>query len=429
MFKVLISMPVSERKLIVGVDPGLNCGLAILSLNGEPILIESHRGWSMSKIIERIIGFGEPTIISSDVSPAPSLLENLARKLNAVLFEPAFSMSIEEKHRLTRLYAERYNVKAENAHEVDALAAAIKAYQHYKSKFDQVDAKLKDAGGEVSPNDVKDLVARGYSISRAIKFLRERRVEKSPVIGAALTSEEKMKEIIENLTQRLMLERERNRILREANRELQLKVKALEAEIESLREALEKTRSEQILQIRREREFRKLHEEIRVLRDKVSEQEAQIEAYRQMLSRLQSLSGSESREGLILLKPIESFTREGLDKAFKIYNVRAGDVVFIMDPSGGGSSTAENLAKRGVKAVIINGAMSHQALEIFEKHYIPVIPAGELNVKWIDGLPYADPKDVKRVIKDGRTLSSVNSVESLKEIVRDYLREIMDQEA
>ncbi|MCX8171555.1 MAG: hypothetical protein N3E47_06270, partial [Candidatus Bathyarchaeota archaeon] len=288
--------------------------------------------------------------------------------------------------------------------------------------------KLGDVGGEVSSEDVKDLVARGYSISRAIKVLRESKVERSPIIGAALTGEERMKEIIENLTQRLMLERERNRILREANRELQLKVKALEAEIENLREALEKIRGEQILQIRREREYRRLHEEIKTLRDKVSERETQIEAYKQMLSRLQSLSGSEYREGLILLKPIESFTREGLDKAFRLYNVRAGDIVLIIDPSGGGSSTAENLIRRGVKAVVINGAMSHQALETFEKNHIPVIHADELDVKWIDGLPYADPNDVKRVIKYGGAVSSVDSVEALKTIIRDHLRETMSRE-
>ncbi|MEM2728544.1 MAG: hypothetical protein QXF59_05685, partial [Candidatus Bathyarchaeia archaeon] len=224
---------------------------------------------------------------------------------------------------------------------------------------------------------------------------------------------------------RLMLERERNRILREANRELHSKIRALETEVESLRNALEKVRSEQVLQIRREREYRKLYEEIRVLRDKIAEQEAQIEAYRQALSRLQSLSGSESREGLILLKPIESFTREGLDKSFKLYNIKVGDLVYIMDPSGGGSSTAENLAKRGIKAVIINGTMSHQALEIFEKYHISVVPASELNIRWIDGLPYADPNDIKRLIKEGKTISSVSNVESLKDIVRDYLREIM----
>ncbi|MEM2718997.1 MAG: hypothetical protein QXJ13_07170, partial [Candidatus Bathyarchaeia archaeon] len=173
----------------------------------------------------------------------------------------------------------------------------------------------------------------------------------------------------------------------------------------------------------------KLYEEIRVLRDKVLEQEAQLEAYRQMLNRLQSLSDSESRERLILLKPIESFTREGLNKAFNLYNIRAGDIVFIIDSSGGGSSTAENLVKRGIKAVIINGAMSHQALEIFEKHYIPVIPSSSLNIKWIDGLPYADPDDIKQAIKDGKTMSTINSVESLREIIRDYLREIMNQES
>jgi len=46
------------QKLIVGVDPGLNCGLAILRLDGTPILIESHRGWSLANIIERVREIG-----------------------------------------------------------------------------------------------------------------------------------------------------------------------------------------------------------------------------------------------------------------------------------------------------------------------------------------------------------------------------------
>lgn len=413
------------QKLIIGIDPGLNCGLAALKLDGTPILIESHRGWPLVKIIERIRELGEPTIISSDVSPAPVLLERLSKKLNAVLFEPALSMSVEEKHRLVRSYIERYNVKVENAHEVDALAAAIKAYQHYKNKFERVDAKLKEIENNLFPDEVKDLVARGYSIARAIKTLKgEALSAKLAPIKRINTHEDKMKRIIEELTGKLILEKERNRLLKAANKELQLKIKSLTMEIENLKKSLEKARSEQIAQIRREREYQQLTEEIRFLKNKILEQEAQIEAYKRMLNDLQRLSSIESREGLTLLKPIESFTREGLEKSFKLYNIRVGDIVFILDPSGGGSTTAEILAKRGVKTVIIKGTMSYQALETFEKYFVPVISADKINIRWIDGLPYASQEEIKRLIKEGKIIKSTDEFENLRTVIEDHLREI-----
>lgn len=416
------------RRLIVGIDPGLNCGLAILTLDGKPLLVESHRGWSLAKILERIIGVGRPTIISSDVAPAPELLRRLSKKLNAVLFEPIISMGSEEKHKLAQAYVERYGIKVENAHEIDALAAAIKAYQHYKNKLEQVDEKLRESGEDLSPDDVKDLVIRGYSIARAIKTLKEPRMSGEPtIILSSSNREERMKEIIEELTSKLMLERERVKRLRAANKELQLKIRDLEAEIKGLREALEKSRSEQIAQIRREREYQRLTEEINSLRNRVSELEAQVEAYRRTINQLQQIGNLEFREGLTLLKPIEAFTREGLEKAFRLYGIKVGDIVFILDPSGGGRTTAERLAKRGVSAIILKGLMAHEALEVFERYHVPVIPADKVSIRWIDGLPYADPNEIKRIIKDGGVVKSLSEHEMLKAILEEHLREIREQ--
>lgn len=416
------------KKLIVGIDPGLNCGLAILSLNGTPIIVESHREWPLKEIIKRIKEIGEPTIISSDVSPAPSLLERLSRKLNAILFEPVISMSVEEKHKLSRVYIERYNINVENVHELDALAAAIKAYQHYKNKFEQVEDKLEETGLNLSPDDVKDLVARGYSISRAIKTLMEKNAKNTTIIiERSPTQEEKLKEIIRNMTGRIMLERERNRLLREINRELQLKVRALEDEIEYLRKALEKSREEQMIQLRRDREYQRLVEEIRRLKNKLAEQETQIELYKQMLEHHQYLKKAEKIEGLILLKPVESFTKEGLERAFKLHDIRTGDIVYILNPSGGGSSTAESLIRRGIKALVVRGLMSHPALEVFEKYSVPVIPAKELDIRWIEGLPYAEMEEIKKLIKEGKTLRITDELEAVKSIIEDHLKEVKKQ--
>ncbi|MEM0050032.1 MAG: DUF460 domain-containing protein [Candidatus Bathyarchaeia archaeon] len=416
------------RKLIVGVDPGLNCGLAILSIDGAPILVESRREWPIAKIIERIREFGEPTIISSDVSPAPSLLEILSRKLNAILFEPTISMSTEEKQKISKIYAEYYGVNPQNVHEMDALAAAVKAYHYYKNKFEQVDAKLRELGCDLPPDDVKDLVARGYSIATAIRILSAENSKREYTFVESPSGESmKLKETIKRLTEKLMLEKERNRLLQAANRELQSRIKDLEAEIETLKATLERVYSGEAAQMRREKEYQRLLEEIRVLKSKIAEQEAQIESYKRMLSHLQHLDEISAKEGLTLLKPIESFTKEGLERAFKIYNIKVGDITFILDPSGGGSTTARSLVMRGIRAVIVRGKMSHHALEVFEEYNIPVIPADKVNIRWIEGLPYVDEEEIKRIIKTSENMRSIGALKMLKSIINDHLREIKEE--
>lgn len=63
------------KRLIVGVDPGVTVGLAAaLSLDGVPISVDSRRNWTFSDLIKAISELGEPTIISSGVTPASALL-------------------------------------------------------------------------------------------------------------------------------------------------------------------------------------------------------------------------------------------------------------------------------------------------------------------------------------------------------------------
>lgn len=417
------------RKLIVGIDPGLNCGLAVLTFSGEPILVESGRGWSLTKLIERITSLGEPTIISSDVSPAPNSLEKISKKLNAVLFEPVISMSTEEKNQLAKAYVERYNIRLKNMHEVDALAAAIKAYQHFKNKFEQIDAKLRNMKSGFSPDDVKDLVVRGYSMARAIKVLQTSKTLPTPLVTEGYASqEERLKNLVKELREKLMLEKGRVKLLKEINNELRLKIRELSMEIERLKEILKKAYSEQEFQIRRERKYQQLLDEINFLKNKISAQEAQIEEYKRMLTHYQYLSELESKENRILLKPIETFTREGLEKSFKIYNIKVGDSIYILDSSGGGAATAEMLSKRGVKIIVAKGVMSHQALEVFEKYCIPVIPADKISINWINGLPYTNPEEIEKAIKERKIIKTIEKFEGLKSILDEVIKEAREEE-
>jgi len=417
----LVDAELGSRRLIVGIDPGVTVGLAALSLDGNPVFVGSKRGWPLSSLIHKITELGEPAIISSDVSPAPDLLEKISVKLNAVLFVPSISMSAEEKHQVARAYMEQYGLKLENAHEIDALAAAVKAYQHYKGKFEKVEARIKRLGLKVPVDEVKNLVVRGYTVKGAVQLLQK--PEKPPVpplIKRPVSQEARLKNIIRELNERLIREKEKTKRLREANRELHLKIKGLRSEISSLKEKIKAIRSEQTVQIRREREYQRLLDEVKRLRSKVAEYSKQLEEYKRRFNQMQRLRELESRGKLLLLKPIEAFTEKGLRKAFQLYNIKTGDSVILLDPSGGGASTAETLAKRGVKTVVTRGSMSHYALEVFSKYLIPVISSKRLKIEWIEGLPYVNAEDLKRALKEIREAEVTDAYQVIKAIVENH---------
>ena len=416
------------KRLIVGVDPGVTVGLAVLSLDGQPILIESRRGWSLSEIVKVISELGEPTIISSDVSPASEILEQLSHKLNAVLFVPLISMGADEKRQIAKDYADLYGLKLKNAHEADALAAAVKAYKHYERKFEHIEARLRSMSLKVSAEDVKDLVVRGYSMKRAIQHLQGIDKYAAPVVvKRPVPREEKLKNLIEELQNRLAKERERLKHLRQTNRKLQDRIKTLEAEILSLKETIKEIQSKQSIEVRREREYSLLMDELEKTRAKVKEYSMKIEEYKRRFNDMQRLRELESQGRLILLKPIEAFTDRGLQKAFQLYGIRAGDSVLLLDPSGGGAATAEELAKRGVKTVVTEGQMSHNALEIFEKYMIPVVSHEDLKIEWVEGLPYVDSEGLREAIKKAGKKEALTVYRQIKTILEEHRREIAEE--
>jgi len=416
------------KRLIVGIDPGLNCGLAAFTLDGAPVIIDSRRNWTLSSLIQTITQLGEPTIVSSDVTPAPEFAEKISKKLNAVLFTPLISMGTDEKHQLAQAYEKRYGLDLKNNHEVDALAAAAKAYQHYKNKFEQVEAKIKKIGLNISVDDAKDLLVRGHNIERAIRLLSSAGEVKTPrIVKRTIPREERMKSLIENLKERLTLEKQKSKRLTSANRELRLKIKASESAASALKEKIEAIRSEQSAQVKQGREFQLLLEEVKALKIKLSEYSAALETYRQQFDQLQRLRDLETQGGSILLKPVEAFTKNGLEKAVRLYEIKAGDSLFLLDPSGGGTATAEFLVKRGVKTIIVRGAMSHQAQEVFAEYSVPVIPAEKLKVEWIEGLPHADSESLKRAAKEVEEKQASRSLEDLKTIVEEHRKELEGQ--
>ncbi|MEM2128987.1 MAG: DUF460 domain-containing protein [Candidatus Bathyarchaeia archaeon] len=413
------------KHLIVGIDPGVTVGLAAITLNGKPVLIESKRSWSFSDLIKTISELGEATIVSSDVSPAPELLEQLSHKLNAVLFVPLFSMASIEKRQTAKEYAQNFEFKIRNVHEADALAAAVKAYRHYQTRLEQTEEKLKRLGLDPLVDEVKSLVVRGYTVKRAVQMLQDsKRVIPPKIVKKAVPTEEHLKDMVAELEAKLSWEQQKSEALRLENRELRIKVKTLESEIASLKETIEKERNRQQEEIRREREYEILSDELQKAKARLSELSVQLEDYRHLFDEVQRLREQESQGKMVLLKPIEAFTENGLQKAFYLYNIKAGDSVLLLNPSGGGAVTAEKLSKRGISVVVAQGSMSHQAQEVFTQYKVPVVSAERLIIEWLEGLPYVDSESLRKVMKEASQTEVTKAYEEIRTLLEDHRKEI-----
>jgi len=413
------------KKLITAIDPGITCGAAVLTLDGNLVFVGSKREWTHQDLLQTILDLGDTVVIASDVSPAPELVEKISKSLNAVLFTPIIPLSASEKELLARTYAEQHELKLRNKHEVDALAAAIKAHQHFKNKFEQIEAHVKETGVDVPMDEVKAMVIRGYSIKRAIRSLlpKPEAAKSKPVMKPRAPEEEQLTNLVERLKARVLQERERSERYKTLNEELRLQIEALRQEISALQQKIEETKSEQMAQIQREREYQRILDEIDVLKGRLSSTLSQLEEYKQRFDTLKRVRELESKGELILLKPIETFTKEGLENAFKLYEIKPKDSVILLDASGGGATTADTLAKRGIRIIVTRTSMAHHALETFTKYDIPIVPADKIEIEWIEGYPYAQASNLQKAVEELRKADKDRALEKLETIVKEYRKE------
>ncbi|MEE8323847.1 MAG: DUF460 domain-containing protein, partial [Candidatus Bathyarchaeia archaeon] len=358
----------SSMQLIIGVDPGTTCGLAILTLNASPLYLKSRKGLIRGEITRMAIDCGNPLLVAADVMPAPAFVKKLANMLNAVLFVPESIMAASEKREITRLYAENHKVNLRNSHTRDALAAAIKAFQHYKNKFIQVEAEARKLMAHVSIEKVKALVVRGQTIQRALEvsITKERRntiekpvepLEKTPVI---IDYELK----IRSLQNRIFFYKEQVRQVKESNKFL-LKEENLQKErVKNLTNALDAVRRKEATTIKQDRAYQQLNREIKTLQRELIKERRVTQNLEKRLETIRYYRGLASKGDIVFLKPVETFTKDGLEKAYRLYDITRGDIILFLDSSGGGASTAQELVKRGVKAVVSRAFIAHQAVEV-----------------------------------------------------------------
>jgi len=394
----LLYRPLVQRRgyIIVGLDPGTTTGIAALSLSGELVDLISSRAMSSSDVIEWISARGRPLLVATDVFPTPGAVEKVKRAFNAVLYSPGSDVAAEEKIALARPYG--YG----NDHERDALAAAASAYKRYRNKFRQVERKIPQ---DVDADEVKALVARGYSIENAIaEFVPLPPSSASPAsnartgggadaasAGVASPGDEAVA------------------ALRQANCQLSEQVRTLRSYIDELRAAmadkdaalmganakLERLQDRTAREVKRQHEIKIRDKEIIRLRSILKGERKYIKKLKKSLAREKKVQVIEDTQGLLRLLPISAFTREAVLQAVEQFDLGEGDYVFLENASGGGRGAAESLSSRGIAGVAVKGEVPAAIREHFLDLGLPVYSGRDVAVRMINGMPFARPEQVE----------------------------------
>jgi len=214
--------------LIVGIDPGTTVGYAVLDVKGNVLKTRSSKLLELNSLMEEITSLGNVLAVGTDKARCPSLIEKFAAKTGARIMVPEEDLAVLDKDEITSGF------ETGNAHEKDALAAALFAYKTLEPLLRRIGKALEEAGKQELFREVTAIVVMdGINIKDALLSLEnsERRESKKEIVVAetAVVAEKPEKEAMLEM-QMKRLERE-NAILKDYSSKLVARMKSLNREL------------------------------------------------------------------------------------------------------------------------------------------------------------------------------------------------------
>ena len=406
---------------MAGVDPGTTAAVAVLTLGGEVISLYSGKNFSLQDIISFISEYGSPCIIATDVNPAPQTVDKLCHSFDCKLHIPPSDLSVDEKNELTR------NYDFKNFHQRDALAAALKALEHHKSKFDNIDARLHEKNMEEHSEMIKSLVLRGYPVERAISMVEEKisqpelPPQELPLTAEPEPAQKHSAEVLQKKVADLTHTVER---LTEYRTELEQENQNLRQQLEDAQQNLRlydrKSRKE-VLESQaiksKESHIKKLGEELKIEREKAR----LLSQENEILKEMRTLEYSQKA---LPVKVLPRFSKEEIRALDDRFTIKEGDIIYLQDPSGGGATTARELMEKGVRAIISKERMSHLAEEEFTRAKIPVISEREIPLKVLGNFGVISREDFESEFNQWKMAQEIveakQKEKQLKTIIEEY---------
>ena len=373
--------PGGRRYLILGIDPGITTGIAILDINGNLLYIDSGKNLDRSRIAEIARSFGKPVIVAVDVADPPDLAKKLASLWNASLFTPPQDLSPQEK----RMLAARVLDSVEDSHARDALAAAVKAYLTLKSKLESIERHLEKMGIDVNVEDVKAEVVRGATVAEALEKAIAERLEKLEDEGRR---EEKKRVVDEDSGKKMQdiaryveiiegLKAERERLTTELRKAMDKMM-----ELQSVIERLKKDAAAKAL---RDRMLSSMRASIESLTARVESLEEELGRVKKREERLLEALKLLARGEYMLVRWLERLSPTEIKESTKLYGpLREGEIIYVRSQEGFTHDAIKTLRASKVLGVILDVSEGPLA-NALRKHGIPVASRKDVDIRVIEG--------------------------------------------
>ncbi|MFX1285260.1 MAG: DUF460 domain-containing protein [Promethearchaeota archaeon] len=422
----------SLKNIILGVDPGTTTGIAIVDLmKGHVLYLKSKRECGVSEIIRTASKFGKICCVAADVTPIPATVEKIARITGAKLISPTVLVSAAAKREYLHNYRDiTVNYSHLDSHERDALFGAIKAFNSLKEQLSKINHIVQDSYPELISqlSEIQRLVLAGNSVSNAIEMIRGKLSTQKVIV----TEEEPDPLTIS---------------LKHENEILQAKIEAIHEEMDKLdteilfwrKQARESTKQIKKWKDKFEREQLKhsklmqkrisaaVDREVGRIREENQEIRRILRQNQREMEKLKQIKNFWVQGREIPLKVVKSFSDSAIRETERNYGLNNGDIVFVLDPSGGGAQTAQKMIDIGIRGVIISEGsanFSDQALSQFEDNCIPCL---QLPIKDFSGrIEGLNQPKLEIWVYDGLYLTDIGVKEEIrkKELkLREKLRQ------
>ncbi|MCE7747286.1 MAG: DUF460 domain-containing protein, partial [Candidatus Heimdallarchaeota archaeon] len=395
----------SLRRLIVGIDPGLTIGLSIMDLNGRILKISSYREASRGQIIREITNYGKPSLICVDVYPYPAYVEKISAVLNSRLYTPRSVMTVSEKNEISRKLAMQQGVNVKNAHQRDSLASAYKGYAKFRSEFEKIERNYRDVYDKSLRDEIKNLLVKGKTLADAVEEINQSltgdKVVEEKIVKPTLKQKPELDEV--ELKKEFDILQEQLDWERSKNTEFYSEIKVLEEKLENLQFRLDEDKSEYIEKIQREKAYIILENQISHSKERINLLENEIERYSDRIDELKRVVWLRGHKGWVPLKVIRKFTQDEIERTAENYGLGPGDIVLILDTTGGGGQTAEKLFSYKIKAIIGDvDHLSYNARKKLIEFQVPIAKPADMEIIRIDEIAIMKEDDLNKLISEAR---------------------------
>lgn len=376
--------------LIAGIDPGTTLAYALLDTDGNFIALKSSKHTSIGKLIFEMHQYGTVLLVGTDKAKVPGLVAAAAHRLGARAVSPREDLKVDEKRTLVR------GMKTTNAHESDALASALFAYNQYHEILNRIRDHLdRDGKKPLFAKTASLVIKNGFSIHHAVELL-ERPDEKSTIIvEKALNEPQRMSnDDLLYLSEQLLSAQKDLKWLKLQNRHLQ-----------------------QELLMRGQREKRTPKEKpdyktmrIRFLRKETSDLQEKLRRKEEEYTLFAELLGKYS--GYPLAKRLHDFSTEEFERKNRVLHFRQGDIIFVDNPNIFSLHILDRA--RSLFDIILYREQPHKnILEQSSFHFVAIdrVLVKELNAYFA-------------VIDPEKTREQAGSFDRLQSLVREYQKRI-----